>query len=89
MVLAALPRLRSAMTKRWGADAARAVLLLCKPLWTRFAMSPSANIDTCFRPAGTLDRRTRRASTPALRSSLRAYERLGSQTTISFSRRKK
>jgi glycine/D-amino acid oxidase-like deaminating enzyme len=68
----------SAMTKRWGADAARSVLLALQAAVDEIRnVSEREFIDTCFRAAGTLTVARGAHQLPALRSSYAAYERLG------------
>jgi glycine/D-amino acid oxidase-like deaminating enzyme len=67
-----------AMTKRWGADAARAVLLALQAAVDEIEkVSAMEEIDTCFRAAGTLTVARGAHQLPALRSAYTAYERLG------------
>jgi glycine/D-amino acid oxidase-like deaminating enzyme len=67
-----------AMTKRWGADAARSVLLALQTAVDEIRdVSERESIDTCFRAAGTLTVARGAHQLPALRSSYAAYERLG------------
>ena len=67
-----------AMTRRWGADAARAVLLALQTAVDEIRdVSERESIDTCFRPAGTLTVARGAHQLPALKSSYAAYERLG------------
>jgi len=68
----------SAMAKRWGADAARGVLLALQTAVDEIRdVSEREGIDTCFRPAGTLTVARGAHQLPALRSAYAAYERLG------------
>jgi glycine/D-amino acid oxidase-like deaminating enzyme len=68
----------SAMTSRWGADAARAVLLALQSAVDEIRdVSVRENIDTCFRPSGTLTVARGAHQVPALHSAYNAYERLG------------
>jgi glycine/D-amino acid oxidase-like deaminating enzyme len=67
-----------AMTERFGADAARAVLLALQSAVDEIqTVSDRESIDTCFRPAGTLTIARGAHQLPALHSSYNAYERLG------------
>ena len=67
----------SAMQRRWGADAARSVLLALQSAVDQIRdVSQVESIDTCFRPAGTLTVARGAHQLPALRSSYAAYERL-------------
>ena len=67
-----------AMAKRWGPDAARAVLLALQAAVDEIQqVSEREGIDTCFRPAGTLTVARGAHQLPALQSSYRAYDRLG------------
>jgi len=66
------------MTSRWGADAARSVLLALQSAVEQIRdVSARESIDTCFRPAGTLTVARGAHQLPALRSSYAAYDRLG------------
>lgn len=66
------------MTSRWGADAARAVLLALQSAVEQIRdVSARESIDTCFRPAGTLTVARGAHQLPALRSSYATYDRLG------------
>ena len=66
------------MAKRWGADAARAVLLALQASVDEIRnVSERESIDTCFRAAGTLTVARGAHQLPALRASYAAYERLG------------
>ncbi len=68
----------SAMTQRWGADAARSVLLALQSAVDSIReVSLREGIDTCFRPAGTLTLARGAHQLPALRSAYAAYEKLG------------
>jgi glycine/D-amino acid oxidase-like deaminating enzyme len=68
----------SAMTTRWGADAARAVLLALQSAVDEIRdVSERENIDACFRPSGTLTVARGAHQLPSLQSSYSAYERLG------------
>jgi glycine/D-amino acid oxidase-like deaminating enzyme len=68
----------SAMTKRWGADTARAVLLALQSAVDEIRdVSERENIDTCFRPSGTLTVARGAHQLPGLHASFRAYERIG------------
>jgi glycine/D-amino acid oxidase-like deaminating enzyme len=67
-----------AMTKRWGADAARAVLLALQQAVDEIRdVSDRESIDTCFRASGTLTVARGAHQLPALKSAYAAYERLG------------
>jgi len=67
-----------AMAKRWGAGAARAVLLALQTAVDEIRdVSEREDIDTCFRPAGTLTIAHGAHQLPALQSSYKAYDRLG------------
>ena len=67
-----------AMAKRWGPDAARAVLLALQAAVDEIQqVSEREGIDTCFRPAGTLTVARGAHQLPALQSSYKAYDRLG------------
>jgi glycine/D-amino acid oxidase-like deaminating enzyme len=67
-----------AMTRRWGADAARAVLLALQGAVDQIRdVSERESIDACFRPAGTLTVARGAHQLPALKSAYAAYERLG------------
>jgi glycine/D-amino acid oxidase-like deaminating enzyme len=66
------------MAKRWGADAARSVLLALQSAVDEIRdVSQRESIDTCFRSAGTLTVARGAHQLPALRASYAAYERLG------------
>lgn len=72
------PLSASAMTRTWGADSARSVLLALQQAVD--AISEAAereSIDACFRPAGTLTVARGAHQLPALRGMLAAYERIG------------
>jgi glycine/D-amino acid oxidase-like deaminating enzyme len=67
-----------AMAKRWGPDAARAVLLALQSAVDEIRdVSAREGIDTCFRPTGTLTVARGVHQLPSLRSSYAAYDRLG------------
>ena len=67
-----------AMAKRWGPNAARAVLLALQAAVDEIQqVSERESIDTCFRPAGTLTVARGAHQLPALQSSYKAYDRLG------------
>lgn len=72
------PLSASAMTARWGADAARRVLLSLQSAVDeiRYACERES-IDANFRPAGTLTIARGDHQLPALRSSLAAYAKIG------------
>ena len=66
------------MTRRWGAEAARSVLLALQSAVDEIRdVSERESIDTCFRPAGTLTVARGAHQLPALRASYAAYDRLG------------
>jgi len=68
----------SVMAKRWGADAARAVLLALQAAVDEIrAVSEREGIDACFRSAGTVLVARGAHQLPALRAAYAAYERLG------------
>src|SRR5579859_2885922 len=68
----------SAMTKRWGAEAARAVLLALQAAVDEIRdVSLREGIDTCFRASGTLTVARGAHQLPALKYAYAAYERLG------------
>jgi len=68
----------SAMARRWGAEAVREVLLALQIAVESIRdVSEEENIDTCFRPAGTLTVARGAHQLPALHSAYKAYERLG------------
>jgi len=68
----------SAMHKRWGADAARSVLLALQSAVDEIRdVSQVESIDTCFRPAGTLTVARGAHQLQALHGAYAAYERLG------------
>jgi len=72
------PVTASAMASRWGAAAARQVLLALQSAVDEIRdVSERESIDTCFRPAGTLTVARGAHQLPALHSAYRAYERLG------------
>ncbi|HEY9126128.1 MAG TPA: FAD-dependent oxidoreductase [Acidobacteriaceae bacterium] len=72
------PLSASAMTRRWGADAARSVLLALQQAVDAInEAAQQENIDACFRPAGTLTVARGAHQLPALRGMLAAYERIG------------
>jgi len=72
------PLSAGAMTKRWGADAARSVLLALQNAVDEIQhVSEEEGIDSCFRPAGTLTVARGAHQLTALRSSYAAYERIG------------
>jgi len=75
----------SAMAKRWGADAARAVLLALQAAVDEIRdVSLRESIDTCFRPAGTLTVARGAHQLPALRAAYAAYESLGLASRYQF-----
>jgi len=66
------------MAKRWGADAARSVLLSLQSAVDEIRdFSDRESIDTCFRASGTLTVARGAHQLPSLQSSFAAYERLG------------
>ena len=72
------PLSAGAMTKRWGAQAARDVLLTLQYAVESIRQaSEEEGIDTCFRPAGTLTVARGAHQLPALHSSYKAYEGIG------------
>lgn len=72
------PLSASAMTRLWGADAARSVLLALQQAVDGIAEAAEREgIDACFRPAGTLTVARGAHQLPALRGMLAAYERIG------------
>ena len=72
------PLSSSAMTRRWGAEAAREVLLALQHAVESIRdVSEEEGIDTCFRPAGTLTVARGAHQLPALHAAYKAYERLG------------
>ena len=74
-----------AMTKRWGADAARSVLMALQSAVEEIRdVSAWESIDTCYRAAGTLTVARGAHQLPALRSSLAAYEQLGLAERYAF-----
>jgi glycine/D-amino acid oxidase-like deaminating enzyme len=67
-----------AMTRRFGVDAARSVLLSLQSAVDEIRhVCEHENIDACFRSSGTLTLARGAHQLPALRSSYAAYERLG------------
>ena len=79
------PLSANAMAKRWGPDAARAVLLVLQAAVDEIQhVSERESIDTCFRPAGTLTVARGAHQLPALQSSYKAYERLGMSDHYQF-----
>ncbi len=79
------PLSASAMTRLWGADAARSVLLALQQAVDAIAeASERESIDTCFRPAGTLTVARGTHQLPALHGMLAAYERIGMGKRYSF-----
>jgi glycine/D-amino acid oxidase-like deaminating enzyme len=74
-----------AMTRRYGADAARAVLQALQSAVDEIrSVCEREAIDACFRACGTLTIARGAHQAPALRSSLAAYERLGLADRYSF-----
>lgn len=72
------PLSASAMTRIWGADAARRVLLALQQAVDGIAEAAAREgIDACFRPSGTLTVARGAHQLPALRGMLAAYERIG------------
>jgi glycine/D-amino acid oxidase-like deaminating enzyme len=75
----------AAMTRGYGADAARAVLLALQSAVDEIrAVCEREAIDACFRACGTLTIARGAHQIPALMSSLAAYERLGLADRYSF-----
>lgn len=75
----------AAMTKRWGADAARAVLLALQTSVDAIRdVSERESIDACFRSSGTLTVARGAHQLPALRSAYAAYERIGLSDRYQF-----
>jgi len=75
----------SAMAARWGADAARAILLALQSAVDEIRqVSQLESIDTCFRPAGTLTVARGAHQLPALHAAYRAYDRLGLSSNYKF-----
>jgi glycine/D-amino acid oxidase-like deaminating enzyme len=73
------------MAKRWGASAARSVLLALQSSVDEIRdVSQRESIDTCFRAAGTLTVARGAHQLPALRSSYAAYESLGMANHYQF-----
>jgi len=67
-----------AMTRRWGATAARSVLLALQSAVDAIRdVSERESIDTCFRPAGTLTVARGAHQLPSLQSAYNAYDRIG------------
>jgi glycine/D-amino acid oxidase-like deaminating enzyme len=74
-----------AMTARWGADSARAVLLALQSAVDSIRdVSELEGIDTCFRPAGTLTVARGAHQVPSLRGAYAAYAKLGLADRYSF-----
>jgi glycine/D-amino acid oxidase-like deaminating enzyme len=72
------PLSAGAMTQRYGAEAARAVLLSLQSAVEEIRDAcERESIDACFRPSGTLTVARGAHQVPALKSALAAYERLG------------
>lgn len=72
------PLSTGAMTRRYGVDAARAVLLSLQAAVDEIRdVCQRESIDACFRGAGTLTLARGAHQFPALRSALAAYERIG------------
>jgi glycine/D-amino acid oxidase-like deaminating enzyme len=68
----------AAMTKRWGADQARSVLLALQSAVDEIRnVSQRESIDSCFRSAGTLTVARGAHQLPSLKSAYAAYDRLG------------
>jgi glycine/D-amino acid oxidase-like deaminating enzyme len=66
------------MSQRWGADAARSVLLALQSAVDAIRdVSERESIDACFRAAGTLTVARGAHQLPALRASYTAYDKLG------------
>jgi glycine/D-amino acid oxidase-like deaminating enzyme len=75
----------SAMTKRWGAEAARAVLLALQAAVDEIRdVSQREGINTCFRSSGTLTLARGVHQMPALKSAYAAYEQLGLADRYTF-----
>jgi glycine/D-amino acid oxidase-like deaminating enzyme len=73
------------MTKRWGAEAARSVLLALQSAVDEIRdVAERESIDACFRAAGTLTVARGEYQLPALRSSYAAYEELGMADRYKF-----
>lgn len=73
------------MAKRWGAEAARSVLMALQSAVDEIRdVSERESIDTCFRAAGTLTVARGAHQLPALQSSYRTYERLGLASRYEF-----
>jgi glycine/D-amino acid oxidase-like deaminating enzyme len=74
-----------AMTRRWGPEAARGVLLALQAAVDEIQhVSEIENIDTCFRPAGTLTVARGAHQLPALHGAHDAYRRLGLGSRYQF-----
>lgn len=72
------PLSAGAMTRRYGADAARGVLLALQSAVDEIrTVCECEAIDACFRACGTLTVARGAHQVPALRASLEAYEQLG------------
>ena len=68
----------SAMTRRWGPEAAREVLMALQYAVESIRdVSEEEGIHTCFRPAGTLTVARGAHQLPALHAAYKAYERIG------------
>jgi glycine/D-amino acid oxidase-like deaminating enzyme len=73
------------MTRRYGADAARAVLMALQSAVDQIRdVCAEESIDACFRASGTLTVARGAHQVAALRASLAAYERLGLGGRYSF-----
>jgi glycine/D-amino acid oxidase-like deaminating enzyme len=72
------PLSASVMSQRWGADAARSVLLALQSAVDEIRdVAQRESIDACFRAAGTLTVARGAHQLPALRASYAAYDKLG------------
>jgi glycine/D-amino acid oxidase-like deaminating enzyme len=72
------PLSATVMSQRWGADAARSVLLALQNAVDEIRdVSERESIDACFRAAGTLTVARGAHQLPALRASYAAYDKLG------------
>jgi len=79
------PLSAGAMTRRYGPNAARAVLLALQSAVDEIhEVCERETIDACFRACGTLTVARGAHQVPALKSSLAAYERLGLADHYSF-----
>jgi glycine/D-amino acid oxidase-like deaminating enzyme len=72
------PLSATVMSSRWGADAARAVLIALQSAVDEIRdVSERESIDSCFRAAGTLTVARGAHQLPALQASYASYEKLG------------